>query len=108
MGNHELEQLRKQVDEINLQLLHLLNERAKVVQEIGQQKKLQGTKRFDPVREREVLDMLAEHNEGPFETSTVQHIFKTIFKASLELQEDDNRKALLVSRKKNKKIRLLM
>ncbi len=58
------------------------------------------TKRFDPVREREVLDMIAEHNEGPFETSTVQHILKTIFKASLELQEDDNRKALLVSRKK--------
>ena len=62
----------------------------------------------DPVREREVLDMIAEHNEGPFETSTVQHIFKTIFKASLELQEDDNRKALLVSRKRNKKIQSLM
>ena len=75
---------------------------------IGEQKQVQGTKRFDPVREREVLDMIAEHNEGPFETSTVQHIFKTIFKASLELQEDDNRKALLVSRKRNKKIQLLM
>lgn len=44
--------------------------------------------------------MIAEQNEGPFETTTLQHIFKTIFKASLELQEDDNRKALLVSRKK--------
>lgn len=52
--------------------------------------------------------MIAENNEGPFETSTVQHIFKTIFKASLELQEDDNRKALLVSRKKKKKIQSLM
>ncbi|MFH5778913.1 bifunctional 3-deoxy-7-phosphoheptulonate synthase/chorismate mutase [Heyndrickxia oleronia] len=93
-------QLRQKVDEINTQLLHLLNERAKVVQEIGQLKKIQGTKRFDPVREREVLDMIAEQNEGPFETTTLQHIFKTIFKASLELQEDDNRKALLVSRKK--------
>lgn len=100
MKNNELVQLRNTVDEINLQLLHLLNERAKIVQQIGQQKKLQGTNRFDPVREREVLDMMAENNEGPFETSTVQHIFKTILKASLELQEDDNRKALLVSRKK--------
>ncbi|MCM3238893.1 bifunctional 3-deoxy-7-phosphoheptulonate synthase/chorismate mutase [Heyndrickxia oleronia] len=100
MGNNEMVQLRQKVDEINTQLLHLLNERAKVVQEIGQLKKIQGTKRFDPVREREVLDMIAEQNEGPFETTTLQHIFKTIFKASLELQEDDNRKALLVSRKK--------
>ncbi|WP_369903334.1 bifunctional 3-deoxy-7-phosphoheptulonate synthase/chorismate mutase [Bacillus manliponensis] len=100
MANHELDQLRKQVDDINLQLLQLLNERAKVVQQIGEQKKLQGTKRFDPVREREVLNMIADNNEGPFETSTLQYIFKTIFKASLELQEDDHRKALLVSRKK--------
>ncbi|GIN39199.1 bifunctional 3-deoxy-7-phosphoheptulonate synthase/chorismate mutase [Heyndrickxia oleronia] len=100
MGNNEMVQLRQKVDEINTQLLQLLNERAKVVQEIGQLKKIQGTKRFDPVREREVLDMIAEQNEGPFETTTLQHIFKTIFKASLELQEDDNRKALLVSRKK--------
>ncbi|MFD2445855.1 bifunctional 3-deoxy-7-phosphoheptulonate synthase/chorismate mutase [Bacillus sp. CGMCC 1.16607] len=100
MGNNELMNLRQKVDNINSQLVYLLNERAKIVQEIGQQKKLQGTKRFDPVREREVLDMVAEQNEGPFETSTLQHIFKTILKASLELQEDDNRKALLVSRKK--------
>ncbi|MFD3445569.1 bifunctional 3-deoxy-7-phosphoheptulonate synthase/chorismate mutase [Microbacteriaceae bacterium 4G12] len=100
MTIHELDKLRNQIDDINLQLLHLLNERAKIVQEVGKQKKLQGMKRFDPVRERQVLNMLAENNEGPFETSTIQHIFKTIFQASLELQEDDHRKALLVSRKK--------
>ncbi len=56
MANHELDQLRKQVDEINLQLLHLLNKRGEIVQKIGEQKQVQGTKRFDPVREREVLD----------------------------------------------------
>ncbi|MGR5961614.1 hypothetical protein ACT7DN_05105 [Bacillus paranthracis] len=32
MANHELDQLRKQVDEINLQLLHLLNKRGEIVQ----------------------------------------------------------------------------
>ncbi|WP_379968113.1 bifunctional 3-deoxy-7-phosphoheptulonate synthase/chorismate mutase [Ectobacillus sp. sgz5001026] len=100
MTTHELDNLRNKVDEINLQLLQLLNERAMVVQKIGEQKKVHGVKRFDPVRERQVLDIIAENNEGPFETSTLQHIFKTIFKASLELQEDDHRKALLVSRKK--------
>ncbi|MGR5939324.1 chorismate mutase [Bacillus pacificus] len=50
-----------------------------IVQKIGEQKQVQGTKRFDQVREREVLDMTQKTNEGPFETSTVQHIFKTIF-----------------------------
>ncbi|PHF04947.1 bifunctional 3-deoxy-7-phosphoheptulonate synthase/chorismate mutase [Bacillus wiedmannii] len=100
MKNNELEELRNKIDEINLQLLHLLNERGRIVQQMGEQKKLQSIKRFDPVRERKVLNMIAKYNKGPFETSTMQHIFKTIFKASLELQENDNRKTLLVSRKK--------
>src|SRR5690625_3907826 len=56
--------------------------------------------KFDPVREREMLDLIKKHNNGPFEDATIEHIFKEIFKAGLELQEDDHRKALLVSRKK--------
>ena len=98
MGN--VDELRAKLDEVNLQLLDLINKRAELVQEIGQVKKVQGVNRFDPVRERSMLDLIAEKNKGPFETSTLQHIFKEIFKASLELQEDDHRKALLVSRKR--------
>ncbi|MFZ4450693.1 bifunctional 3-deoxy-7-phosphoheptulonate synthase/chorismate mutase [Salibacterium aidingense] len=100
MSNEELEALREQLDEVNMQLLELINKRASLVQDIGQVKSRAGQKRFDPVRERKMLDMITENNEGPFETSTLQHLFKQIFQASLELQEDDNRKALLVSRKK--------
>ncbi|MFD2705325.1 bifunctional 3-deoxy-7-phosphoheptulonate synthase/chorismate mutase [Salibacterium lacus] len=100
MSNEELEALREQLDDVNLQLLELINKRAGLVQEIGKVKSRAGQNRFDPVRERKMLDMITENNEGPFETSTMQHLFKQIFQASLELQEDDNRKALLVSRKK--------
>ncbi|WP_026697448.1 bifunctional 3-deoxy-7-phosphoheptulonate synthase/chorismate mutase [Alkalicoccus chagannorensis] len=100
MGNEQLEELRKQLDEVNDQLLELITKRAEIAQEVGRVKAAQGLNRFDPVRERTMLDKLTEKNAGPFETSTVQHIFKEIFKASLELQEDDHSKALLVSRKK--------
>ncbi|GIN88052.1 bifunctional 3-deoxy-7-phosphoheptulonate synthase/chorismate mutase [Heyndrickxia sporothermodurans] len=99
MKTNELTQLRNKIDEINLEILKLLNERAEVAIEIGKQKKKQGLSRFDPVRERQALDLIMQHHQGPFETSTIQHIFKEIFKASLELQEDDHRKVLLVSRK---------
>ncbi|MFE8697046.1 bifunctional 3-deoxy-7-phosphoheptulonate synthase/chorismate mutase [Cytobacillus sp. FJAT-53684] len=98
--SNELDQLRNRVDELNLQLLSLINERAKLVQEIGKAKETQGVYRYDPVRERKMLDQIKEHNDGPFENSTIEHMFKEIFKAGLELQEDDHRKALLVSRKK--------
>ncbi|WP_335871298.1 bifunctional 3-deoxy-7-phosphoheptulonate synthase/chorismate mutase [Bacillus sp. 2205SS5-2] len=100
MSNKELDQLRHQVDEMNLKLLELINERATLVQEIGKAKEKQGINRYDPVRERNMLNLIDEHNDGPFENSTVEHIFKEIFKAGLELQQDDHRKALLVSRKK--------
>ncbi len=96
----DLEILRDKIEKKTLEILELLNERGEIAQEIGKQKETQGVKRFDPVQERKIMDMVAAHNKGPFETSTLQHIFKQILKASLELQEDDNRKALLVSRKK--------
>ncbi|MFB6467640.1 bifunctional 3-deoxy-7-phosphoheptulonate synthase/chorismate mutase [Cytobacillus sp. Hz8] len=100
MSNVELDQLRNRVEEINLELLRLINERAVLVQEIGRVKEASGVNRYDPVRERQMLNSIKENNDGPFENSTIEHLFKEIFKAGLELQEDDHRKALLVSRKK--------
>ncbi|MCY8100506.1 bifunctional 3-deoxy-7-phosphoheptulonate synthase/chorismate mutase [Bacillus haynesii] len=100
MSNTELGLLRQQANELNLQILKLINERGRIVQEIGKAKEAQGINRYDPVRERTMLNEIIENNDGPFENSTIQHIFKEIFKAGLELQEDDHSKALLVSRKK--------
>ncbi|WP_080875003.1 bifunctional 3-deoxy-7-phosphoheptulonate synthase/chorismate mutase [Oceanobacillus timonensis] len=98
--SNEMEQLREQMDKVNLEILELINKRASINQEIGDLKTKQSIKRFDPVREREMLDKIKNNNSGPFQDSTLEHIFKEIFKASLELQEEDNSKALLVSRKK--------
>ncbi|HSO58851.1 MAG TPA: bifunctional 3-deoxy-7-phosphoheptulonate synthase/chorismate mutase, partial [Paenisporosarcina sp.] len=96
----ELDSLRKNVDELNLEILRLINERATVVKEIGKVKEKQGVNRYDPLRERHMLDLIKENNAGPLPQSTADHIFKEIFKTALELQENDHRKALLVSRKK--------
>ncbi|MBE6182637.1 bifunctional 3-deoxy-7-phosphoheptulonate synthase/chorismate mutase [Heyndrickxia ginsengihumi] len=100
MANQELDQLRNEVEALNLKILELINKRGQLVQKIGKIKETQGVNRYDPVREREMLNLIKEHHDGPFETSTIEHLFKEIFKAALELQEDDHRKALLVSRKK--------
>jgi 3-deoxy-7-phosphoheptulonate synthase/chorismate mutase len=100
MGNNELDQLRNRVDEVNLELLKLINERAQLVQDIARVKEGQGVYRYDPIRERKMLDTIKEQNAGPFDNATIDHIFKEIFKASLDLQKDDSSKALLVSRKK--------
>ena len=46
VGNNELDQLRQRVEEINLQLLELINERATAVQEIGRVKETQGVNKL--------------------------------------------------------------
>ena len=100
MSHQDLDKLRSQIDKLNLEILSSINERAAVIQEIGKVKEKQGVNRYDPLRERHMLNLLKENNVGPLPQSIVEHIFKEIFKSALELQEVDHRKALLVSRKK--------
>src|SRR5690625_3520394 len=100
MSNGTMQELREQLDELNLDILDLINKRAAIVQQIGEIKGKQSTRRFDPVRERDMFNHIINHNDGPFKNATVEHIFKEIFKASLEIQEDDHQKELLVSRKR--------
>ncbi|WP_426449518.1 bifunctional 3-deoxy-7-phosphoheptulonate synthase/chorismate mutase [Paenibacillus sp. S-38] len=102
MGQARLDELRGRLDEINGVLLELLSERARLAQEIGQEKELQGVPKFDPVREKAMLEDLVSRNQGPFSHETVRHLFKQIFQASLSLQQTDHKKQLLVSRKKQK------
>ncbi|CAH8713266.1 bifunctional 3-deoxy-7-phosphoheptulonate synthase/chorismate mutase [Paenibacillus thiaminolyticus] len=99
MTQRNVHQLREQLDAINAQLLELLSERARVTQEIGSEKGKQGVPKFDPVREKAMLDRLVASNTGPFDDKTIRHLFKQIFQASLNLQQEEQKKHLLVSRK---------
>lgn len=100
MSETNVKKLREELDAINLELLKQLSKRATIVQQIADIKGKQGVNKFDPEREKEMLDRLVAQNEGPFEDEAVRHLFKQIFKASLQLQTDDSKKHLLVSRKK--------
>ncbi|OEH86958.1 chorismate mutase [Desulfuribacillus stibiiarsenatis] len=99
MSAEELKSLRSKLDEINVELLELMTKRAEIVTDIGKVKAKIGTKRFDPVRESQMLEELVQLNKGPFSDDTIRHLFKQIFKASLDLQKIDQQKELLVSRK---------
>lgn len=100
MGHLNLDELRNQVDGLNTKILDLINERTEIVQEIGRVKEKQGVNRYDPIREREMLNFLKAYNKGPLPNGVMEQIFKGIFMSALEIQEDEQRNALLVSRKK--------
>ena len=100
MTNENLTQLRNRIDEINDQLLDLLNERTELVEAVGREKDKQGLKKYDPIREQQIIEQLKEKNKGPLTDEMLIHIFKEIFKVSVKLQEEkSHKKGLLVSRK---------
>lgn len=100
MRQQDLEQLRKEVDGLNVKILDLINERTSLVKQIGKVKEKQGVNRYDPMREREMLNFLKEYNEGPLPNGILDEIFKGIFMSALEIQKDEEKNALLVSRKR--------
>jgi len=90
--NQDLKQLRDRIDEINVQMLELLNERTAIVECVGREKEKQGLKKYDPIRENQILEQLKELNNGPMTDEMMIHIFKEIFKLSVKLQEDNSQK----------------
>lgn len=96
-----LQELRKQIDPINLQILELLNKRAEIAREIGHVQQQIGTTFYDPQREAEMLTELQKANKGPFSNDTIQALFREIFRATLNMEEKDARQKILVQRKSN-------
>lgn len=94
-----LDELRRQIDAINLSLLELLNERARVVQAIGRLKREQGLPLYDPEREEAMLTALTARNPGPLSDEAVRALFKEIARVSLVLMQQEKMGELLVSRR---------
>ncbi|WP_312039369.1 bifunctional 3-deoxy-7-phosphoheptulonate synthase/chorismate mutase [Macrococcoides bohemicum] len=96
---NELNHLRERIEAINIEILKLLSERGEIAKQIGEEKRKQGTAIYDPEREKEMINMLLDKNDGPFDDNVIKQLFKEIFKASTELQKSNSEKHLLVSRK---------
>ncbi|MDS0527394.1 bifunctional 3-deoxy-7-phosphoheptulonate synthase/chorismate mutase [Clostridium sp. SHJSY1] len=98
MRNIELKELETIVYDLDLKLLHLINERAELIEEIIQAKGIEGVE----LSYRKMLDNINEHNKGPLEKKSIESVFKEIFKSKIEIQEENKKKTLLVSRKNKK------
>jgi len=95
-----LQELRADIDPINLQILDLLNKRAQIALEIGKVQQQRGSGFYDPQREAEMLTALQQANDGPFSNETINKLFSEIFRATLNLEEQDARQKILVQRKR--------
>jgi chorismate mutase/prephenate dehydratase len=82
-----LKGLRNQIDKLDLQILKLINERAKTALEIGRLKNDQGAEVFSPAREEEVLQNVIAANKGPLDPTTVRAVFRELMSGSRTLQK---------------------
>ncbi len=90
--------LRERIDSLNLDLLRLLSERAEVAEGIGRLQTELGLSHYDPVREQSMLEALVEANRGPFSDAVVKSLFKQVFQASMQLEQDQDKTRYLTSR----------
>ncbi len=86
MPMSRIQELRKKIDELDDRLLDLLNERARIVIEIGNIKKNEKLDFHSPSREREILERLTTRNKGPFPQDTLKAVYREILSSSLSLE----------------------
>jgi len=99
MSENRLATLRQEIDRLNQNLLSLVQHRAELVLEIAKIKQAQGLDGYDPQRELEMLQSLTAKVTGPFGPEEVKEIFKSIFRASLDIQDAERRRSLRVRRR---------
>lgn len=82
-----IDDLRREIDGIDADMLRLLNTRAEKAKAIGQLKERSDTSVFDPARERKVLDRLAALNAGPLPDESIRDIYGAIIAAHRLLEK---------------------
>jgi chorismate mutase-like protein len=84
----EIKELRESIDLIDGQMLVLLNERARLAQQIGLIKKRSGRPVYAPERAEQLMRRLAAQSRGPLDEQAIRAIYREIMSASLALEKD--------------------
>ena len=87
MADDQLQPHRQRIDEIDLELVRLLNERATHGQAIGEAKRAEGGSFFVPHREQQVFDRVTGANDGPMPNAALRAIWREIMSATLALEQ---------------------
>lgn len=87
VAQQELDVYRRSIDGIDLQLLALLNERTRIVEQIGATKQKHNLPVYEPKREDQVYRNVLESNPGPLPSDAVKRIFERIIDEMRTLQK---------------------
>jgi len=83
-----LAECRERIDNVDLRILQLLNERTSIVQNVGRIKKEAGLPIYEPRREDQVFHNVMANNHGPLPNDAVKRIFERIIDEMRKVQKD--------------------
>lgn len=86
-GLVRLAECRVLIDEVDRKLLALLNERTRIVEEIGLVKQNLTLPIYEPKREEQVFQNITAHNEGPLPNDAVKRVFERIIDEMRSVQK---------------------
>jgi len=84
-----LEELRKQIDELDRQLVVLLSQRAETALEAGRLKVATSLPIYEPAREKTIYENVRAANKGPLPDIELTHIFERIIDVMRALQRNE-------------------
>ncbi len=83
-----LDGCRQQIDVVDRQIVALLNERARIVEVVGEVKQQVAMRVYEPKREELVYANVTGSNEGPLPSASVRRIYERIIDEMRTLQRD--------------------
>lgn len=81
-----VEEARAMIDDIDLQLVELLNRRAKAAGCIGEAKQRLGEPIYQPDREEQIFARVTAVNAGPLDDGAVRRLFERVLDESRRLE----------------------
>ena len=81
-----IDDIRKEIDRLDTELLKIFNERAALALQIGEIKKQKGLAVYDPDREKRIFDRMRACNPGPLEDNAIVRLFERVIDESRRLE----------------------
>src|SRR5688572_9997502 len=87
MTMDEIDRLRREIDQLDSQIVDLLKRRARIVVDIGTHKRENQIPIYAPHREQEILHRVLSRNQGPLPNRTIEGVYRELMGGSFMLEQ---------------------
>jgi chorismate mutase len=85
----DIEDWRRKINEVDLQLVRLINQRAQCAQEIGKLKRDSAMPVYEPDREKIIFENIARANAGPLSDVQLRQVYERLVDVMRQLQREE-------------------